>query len=216
MIRRHFYNTRNNLIQPKIVCLVNNILTIKRDMPEVLDNAKKAGLELVDLNRFFSMKEMFETHREWDKIARVIHGQYITLEQADRKEIWNTISDAEKEQNRYPARHLRIKLRAMGYDLDYSGIGDGAKLDLPDNHDLKLQMAKLEHNRWMAEKMMEGYVSVKNKAIFNRQLKDIILAHPDIVPFSELSEQDIEKDFGSYPAFVEKSKIKLKSFRIPE
>ena len=216
MIRRYFYNTRNNLIQPKIVCLVNNISTIKRDMPEVLDNAKKAGLELVDLQRFFSMRGMFETHREWDKIARVIHGQYITLEQADRKEIWNRISDAEKEQNRYPARHLRIKLRAMGYDLDYSDFGEGAKLDLPDNHDLKLQMAILEHNRWMAEKIMEGYVGVKNKSNFKRELKDVVLAHPDIVPFSELSAKDVEKDFGSYPAFVEKSKIKLKSFRIPE
>ena len=56
----------------------------------------------------------------------------------------------------------------------------------------------------------------KNKSNFKRELKDVVLAHPDIVPFSELSAKDVEKDFGSYPAFVEKSKIKLKSFRIPE
>jgi hypothetical protein len=141
-----------------------------------------------------------------------IHRTYSALPQADAISEWSGLSDAEKDQNRYPARHLRIKLRSLGKDIDYKPRDEGERLTLPDDLEIKMAIAKMEHNRWMAQKILDGFTSVKDRTNFPRELKTVLLSHPDIVPFEDLSTIDIEKDWVTYPKIVETSKIRLKEF----
>ena len=211
-IRSRYFQNNKNLLMPDIICLVSDIPALDATMPDLIAQCEKARLTLIDLETYCSVKQMINIHHEWDKIALAIHNTYNNLPQADAVSAWSALSDAEKDQNRYPARHLRVKLRSMGFDIDYDPAGKGEKLSLPDDMEIKMAIAKMEHNRWMAQKILDGFTSVKDRANFPRVMKTVLLSHPDIVPFDDLSTLDIEKDWVTYPKVIETSKIKIKEF----
>ena len=211
-LRSTYFQEKNNLLIPGIICLVSDIPAMSITMPDLIEQCKQAGLKLIDIDSYFTIKQMIDIHREWDKIALAIHNAYKALPQSDAISAWNGLSDAEKDQNRYPARHLRVKLRSLGFDIDYNPIDIGEKLILPDDHKIHMAIARMEHNRWMAQKILDGFTSVKDRARFPREMKTLLLSHPDIIPFENLSESDVEKDWVTYPKIVETSKIVLKKF----
>lgn len=106
------------------------------------------------------------------------------------------IHDKEKDSNRYPALHMDIKLRYLKVRMvPMKDVGEPVDIsNLP--QDKKLVLAKMEHNRWMAEKILVGFAATE--VIPDKDLQKALYTnlrlHIDIRPWEELSESDRKKD----------------------
>ncbi len=147
-------------------------------------------VDFIDLNQIIDNKEVI------DSIAFEINESY--RQRFGGKE-WNQLSDREKEFNRRSARHLKIKMNLMGYEI--SDDLSMPILELPQfSPEQKRMMARLEHKRWNSEKYLDGFIpgqlpeDKKKKRVY----KNIFRIHPDIRPFEELNENDIAKDENTF------------------
>jgi hypothetical protein len=141
-----------------------------------------------------------------DKLARSIHNDYLAKEKAKgtydpslaSNQEWGGLNEPDKNQNRNQADHLRIKLRAISkqniplsepqFDFD--------QLKEPD---ILERLAEMEHLRWMALKMLNGFKYGKIKDN-NQKL------HPNIIAYAELTDEDKQKDrdtIKNIPAFYQ-------------
>ena len=147
-------------------------------------------VDFIDLNQIIDNKEVI------DSIAFEINESY--RQRFGGKE-WLQLSDREKEFNRRSARHLKIKMNLMGYEI--SDDPSLPVLELPQfSPEQKSMMARLEHKRWNAEKYLDGFIpgqlpeDKKMKGIY----KNLFRIHPDIRPFEELNAHDIAKDENTF------------------
>jgi voltage-gated potassium channel Kch len=104
---------------------------------------------------------------------------------------WDFLPEEVKESNRNQADHIRIKLRAVGYDLcmTESGKSNGvpAKGRKFKKGPIEI-LAEMEHNRWKAERFLEGWRYGPEKNIDGK-------LHPDLVTWDKLpnSERDVNR-----------------------
>lgn len=106
---------------------------------------------------------------------------------------WNTLNNRKKDSNRYAARNLPIKLFMM------ERIGCW-----PVNRENIIKfypfLAKVEHRRWSAEKMVFNYkhgpfpADKKEKAI----LKDVLKIHDQLIAYDKLTEGEKQKDLNLF------------------
>ena len=98
---------------------------------------------------------------------------------------WSLLDEDYKNANRQQALHLKIKLRTIACaEQDKSIVG--RRIDEFTDEEIKL-LAVMEHDRWCAERWLAGWVHGKTRNKVER-------THPDLVPWSELSEDSQEKD----------------------
>jgi hypothetical protein len=185
------------LEDPRIVIL------LPRD-PDILDlfvNFKSVtGFLHIDTFAFYTHvcnKKMIADDEDMtDNIARQIHNIYLGLEEAELMPAWEKLTDSEKDYNRYPARHLAIKLRYLNAAM-VSATSEGVPFVIENLSDKeRLVLAKMEHNRWIAEKILGSYMffeEIADKKLQSR-LKSGLSLHKDIQPWEELTEQDRHKD----------------------
>jgi len=132
-----------------------------------------------------------KNEEECDNLAMQIHNIYSHLPQKELEVEWSRMTDYFKDENRYAARHLSMKLRSLGLEA-VSSDDPRDPVDLmailPENEQI---LAQVEHNRWLARKLINGYVHGKK---LDRKLRDQLKIHVDIRPWEELSEKDREKD----------------------
>jgi len=131
-----------------------------------------------------------------DNIAMQIHNIYLGLEEAELMPAWEKLTDREKDYNRYPARHLAIKLRYLNAAM-VPLTSTGVPFDIEKvPADKRLVMAKMEHNRWIAEKILGSYMAFEeiSDRDLQRMLKSGLSLHKDIQPWEELTEADRNKD----------------------
>jgi hypothetical protein len=124
-----------------------------------------------------------------DELARNIHAAYVNtqmpLEKGNNIALvtWEKLDEVMKDANRWQADHLSIKLRAIGCDGN-----DLSPLDTAENNPEFFELlSEMEHRRWMAERLMDGwrYGPERNNA------KKI---HHLIVPYEQLSDVEKNKD----------------------
>jgi hypothetical protein len=91
-----------------------------------------------------------------------------------------------QESNRNQARMIRHKLNAIGCD-----IGPITDWDAPENFRFSPEeieyLSELEHERWMQEKLSEGWR-------YGSRRDDRKKTHPSLIPYNDLSEPEKEKD----------------------
>ena len=119
-------------------------------------------------------------------LAQVLHEEYIKQQQQLGQTAqtnpamvsWNNLPEPLKESNRRQVDHIRDKLRAIGADITaLSGWGDALFEFAPAEVEL---MACMEHERWLAERLQEGWKYAPGP-------KDIAQkTHPDILPWDQL------------------------------
>jgi Trk K+ transport system NAD-binding subunit len=133
-------------------------------------------------------------HYEWAKIHAKKYG--LSLGTMDSE--WDNLKDAQKDSNRLPARHLNIKLRFVQAEFTDQKDGEEWNIDTIDEATWD-RIARIEHNRWMAEKYLNGFVHID--AVPDKELMELLnltlKCHPDIVPFDQLS-----KEIQSYDMFT--------------
>ena len=100
---------------------------------------------------------------ELDTLARNLHREYVRrLPEPERTPDnrstcrWDILDDDLVDSNRQQADHMSVKLRAIGCEI-CGNKSDRANLVHEFTGDEIELMAKLEHNRWMAERYLAGW-----------------------------------------------------------
>ncbi|MEK6260734.1 MAG: RyR domain-containing protein [Planctomycetota bacterium] len=130
-------------------------------------------------------------HESEDRIARAIHEKYVKHHGGDS---WEALSEDFKESNRHAADHVPVKLRALGYH-DAQLEPGAPRIEHFSDHE-KLLMAKMEHERWCAERWLGGW---KFGSETNKKLK----ISKDLVPWERLLPEEEQKDFEQIKALPE-------------
>lgn len=128
-----------------------------------------------------------------DRMARTVHAGYVQLKK-DRggtpatdasMASWDNLSDDLRESNRQQTEHLDIKLRTVG--CRRRPLKEEEKADFAFTETEIELLAKVEHNRWNAERSLAGWVFGEEKSIPGK-------ISPYIRPWAELSEEIKEYD----------------------
>ena len=128
------------------------------------------------------------TDRHLDEWARWLHEAYRAKDDAacalepgrprsSANVPWESLPETFRRANRESARHFGAKLRAAGRRLVPVGTAPEAVFTPVELE----QLAEMEHERWMADRLRDGWVcgSLRDNA---RKV------HPDLVPYGQLSE----------------------------
>ncbi|HPI18557.1 MAG TPA: NAD-binding protein [Mesotoga sp.] len=184
--RQLFFNSRESLESPAIVLADISSCLCSEIMKESLETLEAIGVT-VSRPAGISIKN----EEECDCLAMQIHNVYSNLSQKELELEWSNMNDYFKDENRYAARHLPIKLRSLGLEAVPTDDPREA-VDFKEILERSEQLlARLEHDRWLARKLVNGYIHGKK---LERKLRDRLKIHVDIRPWEELSEKDREKD----------------------
>lgn len=128
-----------------------------------------------------------------DRLARAMHDHYRLQKQrfgwggnplVDVP--WEDLPESFRDANRQSADHIAVKLRAVGARAE---PGD----DTPDSpafaftQDEVEILSRMEHARWCAERVLKGWV-------LGPERDDARRVHPSLIPWSDLSEVERDKD----------------------
>lgn len=125
-----------------------------------------------------------------ERLARIIHDRYRVLRQlrgdteTDNPSMvdWEQLSLPLRRSNRAQAEDVGRKLEAIGCALAPRVIR-GERHELTD--DAIEVLAQMEHGRWMAERVRDGWSHAEYRS-------ETRLEHPDLVPWEQLS--DVARD----------------------
>lgn len=138
-----------------------------------------------NVNFFGWLDEHSDLIKVREKLAEGIHNEYLEYLKAQGKynpsginhQEWERLPDNYKWSNRYQADSMILKLSVVGRKIEL-GI---SKRELYSFNEKELSLlSEMEHQRWCAEKILEGW---KYDAERNNSLK----LHPDLVPYEKLS-----------------------------
>ncbi|MFN8019224.1 MAG: RyR domain-containing protein [Acidimicrobiales bacterium] len=133
-------------------------------------------------------------------IARAIHEDYLaSLAERDpavpSHADWDQLDERTRDLNRNQARDNVRKLWEQGIEVVVEVPPDAEVVEVLDDGAVE-EMAKEEHRRWMAHRKAHGYEYGPVRSDDPADLR-----HPDIVPWSELSEEVRDKDRRPIRAF---------------
>lgn len=138
-----------------------------------------------------------------DEIAKALHKDYCdgedkkmaidpTYKRKPAHKTWEKLSETYREANRSSADHIQVKLRAVGRILIPSSEGS----EVPLSKDEIELLARMEHQRWWAERSLDGWK-------FATDRKDLSKQHPDMVPYEKLNDQTKEYDRNNVKKIIE-------------
>jgi hypothetical protein len=135
------------------------------------------------------MKPFIFSSEEIEKMAAEIHNIYIEHAKTNHlPEEYSTnyaeLPEANKESNRAFVRNIPKSIERMGYSIVAIGSKKSIKQFLPDEIE---SLAEMEHERWIEEKLDNGW---KYGIIKDNDLK----LHPCLIPWQDLAEDEREKD----------------------
>lgn len=129
---------------------------------------------------------------EHDQIAKRIHERYVA-EQIARGEVcdanssivdWNDLPEILKDANRNQADHIATKCRLV---TGQARPETSLLSDLLTGENIEV-LAKIEHRRWVAEKLINGWRYTTGEKDVARRLS------PSLIGWEELSESEKQKD----------------------
>jgi hypothetical protein len=133
---------------------------------------------------------------EPDDAARALHDAYRTSLPPERlndpaSRAWESLDETYRQANRRAAAHIPALLASAGIELDPKAVGL-ARADRPlfTDADQLEKLAELEHERWCAERRMDGWRAC---ALGEKQDK-LRRLHPDLRSYGELSDATKEYD----------------------
>ncbi len=125
-----------------------------------------------------------------DKAARTHHEEYQTfMSERPAATPWNTLPELYRTSNRRAIEHLPAKLASAGFDLNLSadtGLHSipalGPDEMLCETPEIKDQLARLEHLRWMMDRWLDGWR-------FGEVRDDATLRHPNLIDYDDLTPE---------------------------
>lgn len=152
-----------------------------------------------------------------DTLARLIHEDYVDkeLEKGESKETnmfllpYDELPQDKIDSNTDNARSIPRKLRRIGYHMARLRAGESAStLELAD--DQVIQLAEMEHSRWVWQMLMQGWIYKAGKK--NLEAK----TNPCILPWSQLTDEVKQFDIDTVsliPTLLTKAGYTVKSRR---
>jgi len=219
-LRRLFYMLDERFENcPPVFCYIRE--PVKTQIVSKLATAESNAKRKMsyDLIPFGSLADVYTYEKlvnsDLEKLAKNVHLTYeeifsdgpIDVEDAIRR---YNIFEVNKRSNRANALHIRYKLNLLG--LDYTDAPNAEPVQMQDYYtDERMeQLARAEHDRWMAFLESEGWLS-SNKEQVNayrasnisrgRHNCPVLKMHPYICPYEDLKElsEDLEgKDTTVY------------------
>ncbi len=124
-------------------------------------------------------------------IAQALHAEYVrsvaatgaATENNPATSVWDKLSEPLKESNRQQAAHLSQRLHRCGYQIVPLSDWDAENFEFADVE--VDEMARMEHERWCAEKMRAGITYAPGQ----RTKK----THPNLVAWDQLDNDTQEK-----------------------
>lgn len=165
-------------------------LTESTGLSEFLDHENNQDEVLVNVFGFGLFEQTFSIEsihsQTINQIAKAIHAHYQndghSHSDASALESWHRLPEYIKEANRVAAENLELKLAII------QKVGRSTN----EKHEEVIEryiepLSKMEHNRWMAEKVLQGWAYGPNtdKRTFT---------HKNIVPWDDLTEEEKDKD----------------------
>lgn len=98
---------------------------------------------------------------------------------------WEELDERLREMKRSQVADIPRKLDAAGYALVEAGDPMATPMQL--SHKSLERLSEMEHDRWCMVKRAQGWR-------YGDRLDPAAMAHPSLVPFALLSEQEKEKD----------------------
>lgn len=194
-MRLYYVRGQLNTFAMAVVARSDNLLSTR--VAELLAHFRIEALE-IDESRLKAFRPevivgwdlLIEGRELIDSIGQEIHAAY-------GGEPWDSISDFEREQNRRSARHLFIKLRYLGYQLEKRETDSQpeqeqaalASLQEATNDPILVDvLARCEHRRWMAEKWLERFCrgELSSTPEVRDFQKKLLRINPYMVPYEEL------------------------------
>jgi Trk K+ transport system NAD-binding subunit len=159
-----------------------------RGVARLLDEAGSAGVPDIDVFLTLERTCTVELTRggSYEAIAHAIHRRWCAEQLASGKPApaWSELDESRKDSNRSQARHIGVKLRSIGCDL--APLRDWDASEFVFGTDEVETLAVGEHDRWMAERLADGW-SLGEKDIENKKT-------PYLVPFADLPDDVAEYD----------------------
>lgn len=162
-------------------------------MSEVLSKTYKCNdtINFINLHEL-SCRYQHIFNEEHENLAKAIHANYvgqqnalgITFNENSSLVDWKLLPETLKDANRSQADHLLIKLRLLLGENCY----DKGKLSEALTKEHIEQLARVEHDRWLAEKLLSGWRHTSGTKDTARRLS------PAIIPWSALSDAEKQKD----------------------
>lgn len=129
----------------------------------------------------------------YEVLARAIHEDYMRNErqkgqtpQSNPSLVpWEALPESLKESNRAQAEHIRVKLEAIGCGIAVTTDWDVQPFQFS-QEEIEL-MAKLEHERFVGERLSQGFRYGPTKDLERK-------TNPTLIPWAELSDEEKEKD----------------------
>ncbi|MEI0799108.1 NAD-binding protein [Brachyspira intermedia] len=180
--------------EPKIFVYLDSKTNILEANPELYNKYYKVGIDIFASMNYLSSIDYSLQYYDLDIIAKKIHSEYCKMPTANNNGIWNMLSEGEKNDNRYAARFLNIKLDYIG--LSILDFNDKRKhTPLKEIKDIDL-LRRLEHKRWYVSKILSGFDSIGSN--YSKETLNFIKTHMRLhnllVPFDELSNDELYKD----------------------
>jgi hypothetical protein len=188
---------------PPIKVLLPRNTALVNIFDDVAFEMRSLNIELLNMDdEVCNKRTIVDNRKEEDFIAKHIHYEWAKSQAVKNKtqigsmqKEWDKIKDSQKDSNRLPARHLYIKLRYVKADLSDLATGEELNFDTLED-DIWDRIARMEHNRWNAEKNINGFVLIEKATDKNlgNFLKQNLKCHWDLVDFDKLDEATQEYD----------------------
>ncbi len=134
---------------------------------------------------------------ERDRLAKHFHSTFRALsgDEQSANASWNALAETYRRANRHAADHMAAKLWSLGLATERHSTESGLAVDAAWEQGLESRagdiehVARLEHRRWIADRVMEGWTYAKLR-------DDDRQRHPDLAPFEDitLGEQNKDRD----------------------
>lgn len=130
-----------------------------------------------------------------DKLAEIAHGEYLRDALKSGAAIgdlpglyqWSNLSEFLRSSNRQQVAHLPVKLRALGFEIDYAAGAESRDCKVEFSPEQLERLAEMEHRRWMAFYLVSGWV-------YGGKRNDEAREHDCLVPYCQLPDQAKERD----------------------
>lgn len=135
--------------------------------------------------RFFGWRDQFYDFKHQDQLACAIHQDYLEKARSDgsyrrntrQHSPWEDLPECFRWSNRYQADMIAVKLRRLGRVVSKAGPGESGDPFTAGEIEL---LARMEHDRWWAERLLDGW----RHGVARDDARRI---HPDLVPYDQLT-----------------------------
>ena len=211
--RQLAYHQTQQLTSPPMVAVLRERNVVDTVINPIKEVFSELHVIIAEYANYFNAYHFVENKMRVDAIAKYLNAFYMIengvepgSEQIEKA--WDAMTDREKEANRLPARHYNYKLRLINAQLVYHSQdtqfgGSDAVEPVIDKETLEL-MARMEKNRWNAEKRIKGFIPGQNwkdlgdgitgqqieasEKRMNQLLKQKLKYHPMLVEWEEIDE----------------------------